>query len=320
MNSTNTGLLADGPHWRAPYAFTRSNTWPLPDDPVMRIGVPHGQGRLAAGANDGDRPLMVSAAAFWDGNRGYFRDAFGPLSDGDIALDSAGFTAVANWQAKGTQAGMAGVYPWTAQQYVDLAESLNPRFWSQPDLCCEPAVAADPAERRRRIDVTASLLGDALDAVVARWSAGPSTLRPCVPVLQGYTVDEYRRSLDLMQEQWARYSLFFDPPILVGVGSVCRRDLHHPEHGLYAIVEGLAPHLPPQMRLHMFGVKGAATRRLFEMPEVASADSMAWDVAARRKAHKERRSNSIARRLEELQAWESRHEASTETKQQRLAL
>ncbi|WP_199039929.1 MULTISPECIES: hypothetical protein [unclassified Dyella] len=302
-----------------PYHFTRSNCMPLADEPVMRVGVPHSRGRLAATVAEG-HPVMVSASAFWDRQKQRFTDAWGPLSCADVALDSAGFTAVRNWQEKGQQPGMASVYPWTVEQYVDLAEDLNPSWFSAPDRCCEREVAEDAEARRMRISTTAVLLEETLRCVAERWAAGPTTLRPCTPIVQGWTVDDYRRSLDLTMEVWCKFNVLFDPPALIGIGSVCRRDLNDPKHGVFSILEGLIPHLPSRARLHLFGVKGTACARLFEYPEVASVDSMAWDVAARHRAHREGRSNTVASRLDAVSSWMANHDEGISVRQRRLAL
>ncbi|SDJ54941.1 hypothetical protein SAMN04487926_1621 [Paraburkholderia steynii] len=92
------------------------------DGLLIRIGIPHRGGKPAFHAFNEDYAAMVSAAAFWNGKTGRFTipDAT-DLSEIDFALDSAGFAAMMQFQAKGRQAGIAGVYPWTMEQYVELA-------------------------------------------------------------------------------------------------------------------------------------------------------------------------------------------------------
>lgn len=128
-------------------------------------------------------------------------------------------------------------------------------------------------------------------------------LAPPVPVLQGWTVDDYLLSLELMLKVWSRWQPWLAPPQLIGLGSVCRRHLHHPEHGLYRLLEALEGRLPAGSRLHLFGVKGAALGQLDNLPWIASADSMAYDVAARRAAWSDRQVNSMVRRKVEMTRW-----------------
>lgn len=118
----------------------------LGEELVMRVGIPHKGGRLSFHAFNESYPVMVSASAFWNPNAGVFSVPEATnLTELDMALDSAGFTAMLNWKAKGRQAGMAGVFPWTYVQYCELASTLSPAWWSQPDMCCEPEICTDQA-------------------------------------------------------------------------------------------------------------------------------------------------------------------------------
>lgn len=285
----------------------------LGDELMMRVGIPHRGGKLAFHAFEHDYPVMVSANAFWDRETRTFKvPEATDLTETDFALDSAGFTAVNLWQSKGTQAGMAGVYPWTCAQYVEFANICGATWYSQPDLCCEPAVASNEAEVDFRVRATATLLEAVLQQLYA-WQLElarecsaqvvANMLRPPVPVLQGWSLDDYLRSLDLLDQVWGRWQPWLAPPKLIGLGSVCRRDLHHPKHGLYAVLAGLEGRLPANARLHLFGVKGAALSRIKDLPWIASADSMAYDFGARINALKAGRSNTIAHRSQEMTRW-----------------
>lgn len=249
-------------------------------------------------------PMMVSASAFWlEHKQEFVEPDISELEQGDFALDSAGFTAMSLWKRKGTQRGMLGMFPWTLAEYVELAGLLRPMWWSQPDACVEPDIAGNEEARCFRIEATAAMLEASL-MLVDRWqSLGAWWQSPPVPVLQGWTADEYMRSLDLMIDAWQRYTHAFDMPALVGVGSMCRRPVHDPDIGILSILERLLPRLPDGMRLHMFGVKGAVMSRLATIPQVASFDSMAWDFGARMMARKEGSSNTLERRAGEMKRW-----------------
>ena len=106
------------------------------DGLLIRIGIPHRGGKPAFHAFNEDYAAMVSAAAFWNGKTGRFTipDAT-DLSEIDFALDSAGFAAMMQFQAKGRQAGIAGAYPWTMEQYVELASLSGASRVAQPDMC-----------------------------------------------------------------------------------------------------------------------------------------------------------------------------------------
>lgn len=282
---------------------------------VMRVGIPQKSGGLAAHAFNEGYPAMVSANAFWDIKEGRFKmPQFTDISQLDYALDSAGFVAVKMWQSKGPQKGMAGIFPWTYEQYVEFASEAGASWYSQPDLCCEPEIARNQEEIDCRVNATATLLEGVLRVVFA-WqcelakTCSPTTvanmLSPPVPVLQGWSVSDYLRSLDLMQAVWERWDPWFAPPALIGIGSVCRRDLHHPQHGLFAILAALDGKLPKNSKVHLFGVKGAALSELKMLDWVNSTDSMAYDFGARIKAHRGGFSNTIQHRSHEMTRWMS---------------
>ena len=160
---------------------------------------------------------------------------------------------------------MAGVFPWIYAQYVELAALSGASWWSQPDLCSEPQIAKSREEFDYRIRATATLFEGVLRIVYA-WrnelarTCSPgmvARMLPPVPVLQGWSADDYLRSLDLLDQVWPRWRPWLAPPALIGIGSVCRRQLHNPEQGLLAILAGLGGRLPAGARLHLCGIKGA---------------------------------------------------------------
>lgn len=277
----------------------------------MRVGIPHRGGKLAFHAFECGYPAMVSANAFWNPRTASFRipDAT-DLQELDFALDSAGFTAMSLWKAKGRQSGMAGIFPWTYEQYIEFANTIGATWWAQPDLCCEPEIAANQDEIDFRVDATATLLHGTL-MILDRWrnelartcsdEVVRNMLTPPTPVIQGWSVSDYRRSLDMMLEVW--YAWFDDPPALIGIGSVCRRTLKHPTHGLFTIVNSIERHIPDGSMLHLFGVKGTALSRLRTFTSIASADSMAYDFLARVRARDHGISNSLAHRSSYMSHW-----------------
>lgn len=269
---------------------------------LIRVGIPHRGGRLAFHAFDHSYPAMVSASAFWSPSTGQFsQPEASDIHELDFALDSAGYTAMKLWQTKGRQAGIGGVFPWTYEQYIELALTVGAAWWSQPDLCCEPEIARDRQEVDYRIRATATFLEGSL-RVVDSWSQqfGAALARP-VPIIQGWTAEDYSRSLDLMLQVWARWG--DAPPPLIGLGSVCRRHLNHPGHGLLAIITALEPQLPKGSRLHLFGVKGNALSALKMFPSIASVDSMAYDFRARVQARIDAVPNSMAHRAQQMSRW-----------------
>lgn len=93
-----------------------------------------------------------------------------------------------------------------------------------------------------------------------------------IPVLQGYSPDDYVRHIDM-------YGARLAPGAWVGVGSVCKRngDPRAIEAVLWTIKQRR-----PDLRLHGFGLKATAFSSALVLELLHTADSMAWSYAARR--------------------------------------
>lgn len=285
----------------------------LDDGLVMRVGIPHHGGMLVRHALEQGYPAMVSAGAFWDARKGSFRvPECTNLTEADFALDSGGFTAMRLAQKKGPQAGMAGVYPWSYRQYLVLANTVGASWYSGIDMSCEPELVCGPEEIDYRIRATATLLEGSLRILYAWQNELAKTcsdttvqnlVRPPVPVLQGWSPDSYLHSLELTMDVWERWQPWLAPPRLIGIGSMCRRDVFNKEFGLLAVLAKLDGQLPEGSRAHLYGVKGAVLKHLSQSPWVASVDSMAWDSGARFKALKSGHSNTSVFRCSEMTKW-----------------
>lgn len=232
---------------------------------TVRAGLPEWTGLLPRVAQDLACPALVSAGRRWRGGRLH------PVPRGfalnDVALDSAGFVAMRHH----------GGYPWSVADYVGLATAYPWAWWSQMDLCCEPEIASDRAAVRDRVRGSAQLLRE------CRAEASDRGIPAPMPVIQGWTVDDYRLSAahvgEVLGGEW---------PTLVGVGSVCRRQLDGPD-GVFAVVTVLDRILPKDVGLHLFGQKGEALGFFATWDRVASVDSCAWDDRARHDLQDRRR-------------------------------
>jgi len=232
----------------------------------FRIGIPKLSGQIARALHRMEQPGMVSAGALWRPDAGKFGSPGLLALRMNLALDSGGFVAASR-----------GGFPWTVEQFVELACMFAWAWWSQMDMPCEKALAPDQAAVRARVEETARLLG--LCLAEARRLRGDSDryfwMQDPVPVLQGRMPDDYAYSAEL-----AARVLGGDLPDFVGVGSMCTRHVGGPD-GVMAIVEALDRILPDRVRLHLYGVKGNALRHLKDNPRVRSCDSMGWDDRAR---------------------------------------
>lgn len=180
----------------------------------------------------------------------------GQLDGMDVALDSAGFVAWAKY----------GDFRWTVDAYIDLAARRDWSWWAQMDACVEDEVAGSTEVVRLRQAETVRLYGECLSAAHRRG------IKPPMPVLQGRYPEDYI---------WCAHEMLSGSEMLIGVGSMCRRQLHG-DDGLIAVIQALDAHLPAWTKLHLFGVKAEGIRALGMHPRVEWVDSMAWDEAAAR--------------------------------------
>jgi len=205
---------------------------------------------------DGVAPLFVSDRQLC----GYRRL---PVAAGPSALDSGAFSVLAD----GGRFDPPAVYVARVRRY---ASEVGRLVWAAPqDWMCEPFILARTglrvAEHQCRTVANYTHLRDLAPDL------------PIVPVVQGWTVDDYRRCVDLYAAPVSRGGAGLDLSRvpLVGVGSVCRRQST-------AVAERIltALHERGVTRLHGFGIKVLGLRRYGHL--LASADSMAWSYAARR--------------------------------------
>jgi hypothetical protein len=180
-----------------------------------------------------------------------------PRAAGPWGLDSNGFT----------QLHMYGGWTFTEAEYVtDVrrchAEIGQLQFAAPMDWMCEEVALSKtglsvPQHQRLTIEnyLTLKMLAPDL---------------PFIPVLQGWTPDDYLRHVD----QYVASGVDLAALPLVGLGSVCRRQ-HTVE------IERLIFRLWQNgLRLHGFGFKVKGLARSHDV--LASADSMAWSFNARK--------------------------------------
>jgi hypothetical protein len=243
-------------------------------------------------------PLLMSANAFW--RNGRFR-GYEILWDIEVpfALDSSGFVAMRRY----------GGYRWSIFDYVELATTLRPLWWAAMDYCCEPEISSNQQQVTQRVENTIYSLAKTI-ATVAAWNrelpGWPAT--PPIPVIQGWKPSDYRYCIAKMQD-----CLFGDPayaeamghdgwPSLVGVGSVCRRQLSG-ESGLMRVIDTLEGNLPANVHFHLFGVKSTALSKLKDRPRISSVDSMAWNSGARWQAYKTHQAKGKAFLSAKMEQW-----------------
>lgn len=216
-------------------------------------------------------PLFVS-------RRRLFKTKRLPRAAGPWALDSGGFTEL---QMYGAWCVPARRYAAEVRRYSREIGGLE---WVSPqDWMCEPPVLQGGWWRngrrvRRGTKNAAYFVGTNLSVedhqrrtvrnYMDLMAIAPDV--PWVPVLQGWTLTDYRRCADM----YADAGVDLEAARLVGVGSICRRQ-HSAEAS--AILFALSA---MGLRLHAYGLKLGGLKHSAGI--IASADSMAWSYDARR--------------------------------------
>lgn len=195
-----------------------------------------------------DVPLFVS-------RRTMMRQKSWTRALGPWALDSGGFTELS----------LHGTWTVSPRQYISdvhrLQHEVGNLAWAAPqDWMCEPFM----------LTRTGKTVAQHQALTVENFLRLAESSAPFVPVLQGWTMDDYRRHADAYAAAGVDLRRF---PV-VGIGSVCRRQASTEAAN---IVRGVQEHVPG-IQLHGFGFKKLGLRKC----TLASADSMAWSVRARR--------------------------------------
>lgn len=216
-------------------------------NPHFYLGTHHPQWLGTAGV-----PLMLSHRRLRD------RKSFPHAIEG-WALDSGGFSELT----------LNGKWTITPLDYVKAVKVYDNEIghleWAAPqDWMCEPHILTLTG-----LTVSEHQYRTVRSFLELRDLWGESS--PFMPVLQGWTLDDYMRCIDLYQA--ANVDLENEP--LVGVGSVCRRQGTGEIGQIFrSIVQRT------NLKLHGFGVK--TTGWLEYGRYLTSADSMAWSFNARR--------------------------------------
>lgn len=181
-----------------------------------------------------------------------------PRAIGPCVIDSGGYVEL----------NLHGRWTVTERQYVPEArryvEEIGNVAWLAPlDWMCEPHVLVktglDVAEHQRRT----------IASYLELRSLAPDL--PWAPVLQGWTLADYRRHVDA----YDRAGVDLRTAPIVGIGSICRRQATSEIVPIVRTISGLS------IRLHGFGVKTTGLEQIASC--LTSADSMAWSFMARKR-------------------------------------
>ncbi len=180
-----------------------------------------------------------------------------PVANTGWALDSGGFTEISlhgRWQTTAMQ------YVAEVKRYTEGIGKLD--FASIQDWMCEPWVVKKTGlsiAKHQELTINSYLELNSLAPL--NW----------LPVLQGYKLRDYLRHL----EMYALRGVDLTKHILVGIGSVCRREATKEAEEIIRVLVS-----EYKLKLHGFGFKIGGLRNVAHL--LTSADSMAWSFGARK--------------------------------------
>ncbi len=239
--------------------------------------------------------LFVSHRRLAKDGRDYSRSRYRRATVSGWALDSGGFSEI---DKHGRYSYLASEYVWAMRRYDAEIGRLE---WAAPmDWMCEPQqVERTGLSVREHQERTVAnflelcnewwLLDDVRTGIELRIpgyrSQRDPSLCPIMPVIQGWTLADYLRCVDLYEQAGVHLSDYQ----IVGVGSVCRRSnttegvrllraLHRELEQRYpGHVDRSGGIYPSGLSLHAFGVTTAVLKRIPGVVE--TADSRAWCMA-----------------------------------------
>jgi hypothetical protein len=194
------------------------------------------------------------------------------------ALDSGGFTELnmyGEWRLPPHR------YVAKIQRYINEVGKLE---WAAPqDWMCEPSVLAKTGktvEQHQQLTI---------DNYLTLKTLAPQL--PIIPALQGWEPDDYLRHRDMYDQA----GIDLTKCDRVGMGTFCRRASLQPVHNLVHKLH------QDGIRMHGFGVKQDGLPIMG--PDLTSADSLAWSLAARLAPNRLCGNNHKAQKCTHCRTW-----------------
>lgn len=194
-----------------------------------------------------DRAAMLSGGMVYNISKNF---SFTVPDTRKLFVDSGGFQATAAWDMD---------YPYEPKKLYDWAESLGADYVAAPDFACEPELHKSSVEQRMARTVEAHAYA------YNQYKSGSYTFE-LVPVLQGYTAEQYRECIDWFESE----GLIRD---YMAIGTVCKRESVDAIHDVLTAIETKLPNTD----YHMFGMTLNAWKDRRLHGRFRSADTAAWN-------------------------------------------
>jgi len=189
-------------------------------------------------------------SAFWFWKRPRFRgQPRMPKTTQNLFLDSGGYQAFTRFSG----------YPFTVEQYARYVDRIKPTFVATMDYPCEKELTLLDS-RKERIKET---VNNAVELADLEEIIGFDA--QIVPVIQGYSGQEYIHCIDLYNEVGL-------PLDYIAVGSLCKRkNMKEIRDVLLAI-----KYVLPKSKIHAFGLSLSAIKDFAVVQSINSFDTQAW--------------------------------------------
>lgn len=185
-------------------------------------------------------------------------------------LDSGGFSLLNKY----------GDYPFSVKDYVSLIKHYRPHYAAVMDYPCEPEInrknylgklgfieLKEYQTNKERIEQT---IANTIE-ILKYEKELPRT--QIIPVIQGYTLNEYKYCIDRMCELG-----IFDRYKYVAVGTMCRRISNKELRKYIVAITDYVWTTHPNIKFHFFGLKLNALKDYVCAERIHSCDSAAWKM------------------------------------------
>ena len=202
--------------------------------------------------------VLISAGSMFNKKKLRLNRGMIPDSTKRLFLDSGGYSFFTRW----------GEYPFSVEEYTTFANMVQDDYPLTEvailDYPCEPNTNRSLLQsNKERIDKTIQNTLECIDY-------DPNL--PWVPVIQGYTLQEYLYCL----EEYEKHNLPYDDFDLWAIGSLCARKK---VGGLRTIITNISQRV--NMPIHTFGMTITFLRDPQIFFAIHSSDSGAWSYNGR---------------------------------------
>ena len=229
--------------------------------------------------------IMISAGSVWQPKRNKYSLSRTIIPDSveQVILDSGGYSFFSSYPD----------YPFSIEDYVGLVNLIKDQSGITRvvtlDYPCEPDI------NRSRVSTNEERIQKTVSNAVECFQYDETI--PWLPVIQGYTIDEYLYCVDLYKEVGITSDYW-------AIGSICsRKGFPHKIRRIITTIADIVPH-----KIHAFGLSLTYLYDPQIFNNIYSSDSAAWVYGATKMAQKPQ---MILDYLEKLDYICSLHEGQT---------